>query len=229
MRLMDKIKTNKMSLIVSLPKNDIDLAKAALNGGADAIKVHTNVWHRASNNVFPPFLEQIELLKKIIDSVSIPVGLVPGGENSCVTENEIKIIKSMGFDFISMFVHHMPLYIYKSGITIMATITNDYKVDDIKALDDLNVDIIEADMVKDDKKDIIRLCDLMSYKKVVKALNKPVCVPTQRIINQNDVIDLYNIGVKCLMIGVIVTGDIPGELENITKSYRKEIDIINRC
>ena len=35
-------------LIASLPRNDPELARAALAGGADVLKVHLNVTHNAS-------------------------------------------------------------------------------------------------------------------------------------------------------------------------------------
>ena len=42
----------KMTLIMSLPKNDPALCRAAFEAGADAVKVHINVEHRASGSRF---------------------------------------------------------------------------------------------------------------------------------------------------------------------------------
>lgn len=36
------VKENKFTLVVSLPENNLELARAALEGGAQAIKVHAN-------------------------------------------------------------------------------------------------------------------------------------------------------------------------------------------
>ena len=41
-----------MDLVVSLPRNDVELATAAANAGANALKVHMNVAHRASGTHF---------------------------------------------------------------------------------------------------------------------------------------------------------------------------------
>lgn len=224
MRLIEKLKRNKMTLIVSLPQNTLELALAAVNGGADAIKVHTNVFHRASGNRFPKLKEQINVLEEIAKNVAVPIGIVPGGDESCIEKEEIELLKDMGFDFVSMFVHHMPMYIYKSGLTIMATLTSDYTIEEINTLNYLNVDVVEADMLPDDRKDIIYLADLMRYKKVIDHVAKPVVVPTQRVILPEEVEDLYNIGVKGFMIGTIVTGNEPKQLEKVTSEYRKAID-----
>lgn len=44
-KLSEILNQNKMTLIVSLPQNRRDLAEAAVRGGADALKVHANVFH----------------------------------------------------------------------------------------------------------------------------------------------------------------------------------------
>ena len=51
-KLIDLLKTNKMTLIVSLPENSLELALAAVEGGADALKVHCGVKHKASGVEF---------------------------------------------------------------------------------------------------------------------------------------------------------------------------------
>ena len=57
MQFKEMIRQNKFSLVVSLPSNDLELAKAALEGGAQAVKVHCNVWHRASGHTFGSYAE----------------------------------------------------------------------------------------------------------------------------------------------------------------------------
>jgi len=48
MDFKEVVNENKFTLVVSLPENNLELARAALEGGAQAIKVHANVWHRSS-------------------------------------------------------------------------------------------------------------------------------------------------------------------------------------
>ena len=52
MNFRQMIESNSFTVVVSLPANDLDLARAALDAGAQAIKVHCNVWHRASGHTF---------------------------------------------------------------------------------------------------------------------------------------------------------------------------------
>ena len=63
MKFKELIEGNKFSLVVSLPSNNLELAKAALDGGAQAVKVHCNVWHRASGHTFGTYAENREFLQ----------------------------------------------------------------------------------------------------------------------------------------------------------------------
>ena len=42
----------KMTLIMSMPVNEPEVMQAALDAGADVVKVHVNLLHRASGNSF---------------------------------------------------------------------------------------------------------------------------------------------------------------------------------
>ena len=80
---------NRFSVIAALPRNDLALAEAALEGGAQAVKVHCNVWHRASGNTFGTFEENRTFLRELIALCGdVPVGLVPGGEDAYINEEE---------------------------------------------------------------------------------------------------------------------------------------------
>lgn len=86
MEFKQMIETNKFSLVVSLPSNKLELAQAALDGGAQAVKVHCNVWHRASGHTFGTYAENREFLRQLIKLCGdVPVGLVPGGADAFIT------------------------------------------------------------------------------------------------------------------------------------------------
>ena len=97
MNFKDRICTRKFSLIVSLPSNDLELAKVALAGGADAIKVHCNVWHRASGHSFGTYEENREFLKELIQLCGdVPVGLMPGTDQAFITNEDRLELEEMG-------------------------------------------------------------------------------------------------------------------------------------
>ena len=67
-KLLDRLNNNKMCLIASIPENNYEIAKAAWEAGADAVKVHINVWHRASNNTFGTLEQNQEVYNSAIES-----------------------------------------------------------------------------------------------------------------------------------------------------------------
>jgi hypothetical protein len=224
MGLREKLYNDKFTLIVSIPRNDKALALAAIEGGADAIKVHTNVFHRASGNFFPDFMDQIDTLRDIVSSVDIPVGIVPGGGERCIQKGELAVLKELHFDFISMFAQDMPLYLYNSDFTIMCAVTDNFSLEELKAVNKSKVDIVEADVLPDDKREKLYFSDLVKYERMLQTIHKPVVIPTQRAIEPDEVQTLFEMGAKGLMIGAIVTGSEPKSLREITLKYRMEID-----
>lgn len=224
MSLKKLLDQEKMTLIVSLPENSVEFARAAVKGGADAIKVHANVFHPASGNKFSSLIEQKEAFEQIIEEAKIPVGLVPGAAGRCISQEEVGIVEEMGFSFFSMFAHFMPLYIVDSQIEKMVAITEEYDIFHVKSIDTVPADIVEADVLPDDRYERIHLSDILKYRRLVENQSKPVVVPTQRIIDPSEVKYLYQIGIKGIMIGAIVTGKTCESVERVTYTFRKAIE-----
>ena len=99
MNFRHMIESNSFTVVVSLPANDLDLARAALDAGAQAIKVHCNVWHRASGHTFGTYAENREFLRQLITMCGeVPVGLVPGGAETFITPGERRELEQMGLE-----------------------------------------------------------------------------------------------------------------------------------
>src|SRR3989304_4413597 len=79
----------------TLPRNDAALAKAAASAGADLLKVHLNVHHRASGTRFGSLEDEEDRLDAIL-KVGVPTGLVPG-EEIMVTREEIPRLRRFAF------------------------------------------------------------------------------------------------------------------------------------
>ncbi|KHO60988.1 hypothetical protein THYS13_25590 [Thermoanaerobacter sp. YS13] len=223
MKFLDLLNSNKMTLIVSLPENKLEFAQAAVKGGADALKVHANVYHSASGNNFKGIMEQKEVFEEIIKYANVPVGLVPGAQ-LYASKDEIKIVEEIGFSFLSMFAHYMPLYMIDSNLDKMIAVNETYDLGHIRAVNRIEVDVIEADVLPDDRREKIYVFDLMRYGRLVENVDKPVVVPTQRIIEPEEVRFLYELGVKGIMIGAIVTGNTVEGVERTTSLFREAIN-----
>ena len=227
----DLMRTQKFTLVVSLPSNDLTLAKAALEGGADAVKVHCNVWHRASGHTFGTYEENKPFLKELIALCGdVPVGLVPGTDEAFITEPELRELEEMGLGFLSAYSHHLPSFAMDSErITNAVAIGSGYREADLEAIRDSDIQVLECSVVRGEEYGQNLTCaDILRYSSIVKRTGKPCMVPTQKKIRPEDVKYLYRAGCTALMIGAIVFGQDPApeELRTVTKAFRKAVDAL---
>ena len=69
----------ELALIASLPGHDLAFARAAVRGGAHALKVHFGLKHRASGQVSPTLRERPEVIAQLRDlAPQLPLGAVLG-------------------------------------------------------------------------------------------------------------------------------------------------------
>lgn len=231
MGFTDLFSALKFSLVVSLPSNDLKLAKAALDGGAHAIKVHCNVWHRASGRTFGTYAENKDFLQKLIALCGdVPVGLVPGTSEAFISETELKELEEMGLDFISAYSHHLPSFAMDSSrITNAVAIGCDYTESMLDAVRDSDIAVLECSVVRGEEYGQALTCaDILQYSSIVKRTEKPCMVPTQKNIRPEDVKYLYRAGCKALMIGAIVLGQdpTPEEVREKTAAFRAAVDAL---
>lgn len=223
-KLLNTMQEKKMALIVAIPENSVEMAQAAEAGGADAVKVHTNVTHRASGKTFGTLAEERPALERIISAVKIPVGIVPGAEGGA-TAGEIAEIRKMGFDFFDMFVHFYPAsLLHVDGITKMAAVDSNCDWEFIRGLNGSPIEVFEGAIIpKEQYGQALSLADVNKYSILTSVLKKPIIVPSQKRLMPDEVALLYEAGAKSVMIGVLSTGTSFGELEKATASFAKAI------
>lgn len=231
MRFLDMICSRPFSLVVSLPSNDLKLAKAALEGGADAVKVHCNVWHRASGHTYGSYAENRDFLRRLIELCGdIPVGLMPGTCEAFITEEECRELEDMGLSYVSAYSHHLPCFMMDSEILTKAVaIDCTYSGSTLDAVRISDIDVLEASIVpgEDYGKDLY-YSDILRYTEIAHRSGKPILIPTQKRIRPEDVKYLYRAGCRALMIGAIVLGQdpTPEQLREITAAYRTAVDAL---
>ena len=215
---MHKLVNKKdFSIIISLPKNELALAKAAFEYKIDAIKVHLNVEHRASGTFFGSWREEKETVANIINAATVPVGLMPGTLTKMILPEELKDAISLGIDFIDCYDYDTPLWLYQSKVTKMIALGKDFTFKDIKALNRLKVNVIEASVIKPENYgQELTLKDIELYQSIVSYSQLPVFVPSQKKIKPEHLKMLHKIGVKGVLLGVISLG-------NTEASFRENI------
>lgn len=219
----------KFLLIVSLPFNDLQLAKHAIKGGADAIKVHLNVEHKASNTAFGSFVKEKDKIEEIL-KLKVPVGLMPGTNKECASLEEINYLVSKGLSFIDIYESHTRTYILElRKVSKMIAISSNYEISRIKFWHKMGIDALEASIIEPNLYgNNLSFQDLSAYAEIISNTSLPVIIPTQKYIEPKEVKFLKDIGAKGIMIGAIVMGKSPLNIMEKTTEYRKIIDKLEK-
>jgi len=218
------------ALLVSLPANDPDLARAALDGGAEGLKVHLNIEHAAAGVKFGSLDEEAEALAQIV-ALGLPVGLVPGDAETMASAADIRRLAELGLDFLDAYIGAMPAWmLQQSDLPVMAALGHDDlrhpgRLSWLAALP--GVQMVEASVIEHSgygkPLSVGDLCDYTGVARAMQPANRPVIVPTQRHILPGDVAALAGTGIRGLLIGAIVTGAAARGLQAATRRYREAL------
>lgn len=224
MSLKKMLYEKDFSLIVSLPSNDMEAARAAIAGGADALKVHLNVEHRASGNTFGSLKDNLAFFEQMVKEFNGPIGIVPGGSLENIHETELKELAKLGFDYYSVYMKHMPPFMLDLELEKTVAGDSSYSLDTLKAMHHSAMDAFEASIIPGEEYgSALNFEDLLNYRSIADALDIPVIVPSQRKITALDMPHLKSTGVKALMIGAVVTGHDVKSIEEATKDLKRTI------
>ena len=218
--------SKKFVLLVSITQNDPNLARIALENGADAVKVHLNCAHFASGTDFGSWEAEKEKIAKVAEVVRphIPLGIVTGAE-VVPDAQDLSEIRQFGFDFWDLFANHIPPeYLKWRELAHMSAVGPDWTPEFVQDLVSLGVDVIESSIIpRDLYRTRLTAADLCQYKRLVRSAGVPVIVPTQKKIRPDEVQYLQEVGVSGLAIGAVVT-----DLGERVAAFRKAIDEIYR-
>ncbi|MGQ0550808.1 MAG: hypothetical protein ACT4PY_14185 [Armatimonadota bacterium] len=209
-------------LIVSLPRNDAALARTAAEAGADMLKVHINVHHRASGTRFGSLDDEEENLSAVLEA-GLPTGLVPG-EDLMVTHEEIPRLRR--FAFLDAYITRLPMFLYDAGVPVIPAIPHDYPPEALGTIRAFPGDWLEAALVAPDGYGLNPAAgDLAALARLGEATGRRLIVPSQRRIGPADLPRYFAIPqVWAVMIGVVVAGRTPDSLGRATEAFRRAMD-----
>lgn len=216
----------RFSLIVSLPHNTVELALAAAESGADALKVHLNVHHHASGTEFGPWDVERAQITQIVRRVGVPVGVVPGAKIIAADE-ELAEMARLGIDFWDTFVHHaLTRLLDRRDMGCMMAVNYQFPLERVHLVAQLGARVIESSIVPSEEYGTpLTARDLINYAVIAEhAGPTPVVIPSQRKMVPSDVPHLKNTGARGLVIGAIVTGHDAVSLAHATGEFRRAID-----
>lgn len=219
--------SQSFSLLVSIPRNQPDMAKAAEAGGADAIKIHLNCKHPASGHLFGNFQKEKKNIESVLKSISIPLGIVPGAESTASAQQLIEMRK-MGIDFFDIFAHHMPLDYLTTGLGRMICLDSRYTPLDARRLAKHWAQVFECSIIPHEGYgEPVSVADLNQWRALTENLQIPLLVSTQRKIKPEECEELKRAGVAGIVIGVIVTGETASGVQKVTRQFRQAIDLMS--
>lgn len=234
MRAFEALRQRRPAVFVSLPRNDIALARAAVEGGADGLKVHINLHHHAADLRFGSWDEEAEVIESIID-LGLPVGIVPGTAENMCTPDDMQAMAYAGIDFVDAYLEDMPAWmldtetdIHIMGAASCRDIEPEGTLSGLELLPQLQM--VEASVIPHDGYgEALSAADVRTYARLVKVLresNVPVLVPTQRAIAPSEVSALHKVGVHGILIGAIVTGKEPATISQATAQFREATEAL---
>ncbi|WIJ26939.1 hypothetical protein [Devosia sp. RR2S18] len=198
-------------VIVSLARHDLDLAKAALDAGAYALKTHLNAYHRATGTTFGSFAEERPFFGQLA-KLGCPL-LVMAGQETVPTAEEMDALHNLGFEGFNVYADHLQPHLLQSKLRPMPALSDASTPKDAKKLASLPGCILEASISPFTRyRSAMTDADLSRYQEIVRAVDVPVIVPSQLMLTPEDGRRLQQIGVAAPLLGAIVTGDTPATM-----------------
>ncbi len=192
-KLVNLLNKNKLTVIVTLPENSLELAQAALDGGADALQLIVK--------------DDLKTAEKIIAKVKAPVGLSIGPK---VAANEAKLaeLSKWGADYLSVDIKSFSSFSAKAKkITKVLALNEQFSYDELIEISRLGAEAIDAaiiPLVGVGKEMVVG--DLQNYISIVLSAGVPVIIPTQRCLKPSEVAIISDTGAKGLLLTPVVTG-----------------------
>ena len=195
-------------VIVSLARHDLDLAKAALDGGAFALKTHLNAFHRATGTTFGSFAEERPFFEQLA-KLGCPL-LVMAGQETVPSPAEMNALAALGFEGFNVYVDHLQPHLLRSKLRPMPALSSASSDADIVRIAAIPGCIIEASIMPFERyRTAMTDADLARYRHIAEAVDVPVIVPSQLSLTPSDAIKLREAGIAAPLLGAIVTGDTP--------------------
>lgn len=211
--------TGAFPVIVSLARHDLDLARAALDAGASAIKTHLNAYHRATGTTFGSFTQERPFFEQLA-KLGCPL-LVMAGQEIVPTAEEMDELAALGFEGFNVYVDHMQPHLLDSRLRPMPALSSTSTPDDIARIAAIPDCIIEASIMEFARYGTAMTdADFARYAAIAAAVDVPVIVPSQLKLTPEDGQRLKAAGLAAPLLGAIVTGDTPASMDQALRPWR---------
>jgi hypothetical protein len=219
--LRDLLAERRPLLIVSLPSNSQDFARAAIEGGADAVKIHCNVTHRVTKKTYAPWVEVKDTAAALCSSLPGAVGIVPG-DTAMASPAELDEMADVGLSFFDAYIERLPTYATRSRLLAMYSLGHSARLETARYLKGIGAQAVEASTVDASEYGApLSALDLANYREIVELSGLPVFVPSQKRITPADCAELLALGVRGIILGAVVTGEQIGGYRETIAAFAK--------
>ena len=219
-----EVRVPALALIVSLARNDVELAKAALNGGADAVLLHLNQERPEAGVKFGILDVESETLRAVAGASGDKPWGVDLGEGPA-TADEAKGLVELGADFISARAASASAsLLIAEGLARVISVGRDLSPYLVRIIGEMPIEVVEVSLLDTNRSQPLTILDVMRYRQIVDLTRQSVVVRTQGIIKPDDVRALREAGVLGLILDIATVGSDPAAVEGTTRAFRQAID-----
>lgn len=219
-----EVRVPALALIVSLARNDVELAKAALNGGADAVLLHLNQELPEAGVKFGNLDVERETLRAVAGASGDKPWGVDLGEGPA-TADEAKGLVELGADFISARAASASAsLLIAEGLARVISVGRDLSPYLVRIIGEMPIEVVEVSLLDTNRSQPLTILDVMRYRQIVDLTRQSVVVRTQGIIKPDDVRALREAGVLGLILDIATVGSDPAAVEGTTRAFRQAID-----
>ncbi|MBB3594079.1 hypothetical protein FHX08_004482 [Rhizobium sp. BK529] len=207
-RLTRALRNGEFPVIVSLARHDLELAKAAIEAGAFAIKVHLNAYHRATGTTFGSFTEERPFFEELA-TLGVPL-LVMAGQENVPSPQEMDALADLGFEGFNLYFSDMQPHLLQSKLRPIPALGEASTDDDLRRILAIPGAMMEASVASfADYGKLLDETDLSRYRAIASKAGIPVIAPSQKRFVPDDMTKLRDAGIAAPLLGVIVTGTTP--------------------
>ncbi len=210
-QLLEQLTRNNWTTLASLPRNDVEMARAALRGGAGGLKVHINVEHFASGTRFGPLQEERDAIAAIVDAargVGANVGVVPGTLAGFASPEDFASLAAIGVDYFDAYPFDCPAWaLEQTDLSVMIAAHHGMAPTALHLYERLGMTLCEASiMAHDGYGAALSAQDLAAYCALCEATTAAVILPSQKKLTPTDLPLLRKTGARGVLLGAIVLG-----------------------
>ncbi|MCL4343946.1 MAG: hypothetical protein JRN26_01980 [Nitrososphaerota archaeon] len=214
----------ELPLIVEVPKNDIEVVSAAIEGGADAVVL--SVLSQKSQYMTGNIEEEIENINQIASTVNVKKGLLLG-DLRFIEKSEWDQLKSIKLDFLAGYPSTIPPFILRDEtLPLMLYTPTEMPLEFYRILGELSgveslVFLPRSQSGMDVKYNIL---DIVGFMLVYSAVSKPILFKVANNIEPEDIQELVNRGASGFVLDPSLTGPLDADYyKNFTQKYKDSL------